>query len=203
MNTQETRELNELKNKKDEDILALSVLSPSAFEELVDRYQEPFLRTAMKIVLRKEEAEDVVQEAFVKIYKNAGKFKKIEGASFKSWAYKILSNTALNEYKKLKLDFERFENYNPEKHDLAVDSEQSNPVKAELADMKSFIFKALNKLPASLSSVIQKYYMEDKSQKTIAEEEGVSATAVKMRLFRAKKAFKKIANGEKTLSWTI
>lgn len=193
--------LSDLKNKEDEEILELSLGAPSAFGELVDRYQESFLRAAMKIVRQKEEAEDAVQETFVKIYKNAGKFKRVDGAVFRSWAYKILSNTALNRYKKLKLGFERFENYNPETHDLTADNERAE--KVESSDTKSFIFKVLEKLPAHLSSVLKKYYLEDKSQKIIAGEEGVSATAVKMRLFRAKKAFKKIASGEKTLSWTI
>lgn len=193
--------LSDLKNKEDEEILELSLGAPSAFGELVDRYQESFLRAAMKIVRQKEEAEDAVQETFVKIYKNAGKFKRVDGAVFRSWAYKILSNTALNRYKKLKLGFERFENYNPETHDLTADNERAE--KVESSDAKSFIFKVLEKLPTHLSSVLKKYYLEDKSQKIIAGEEGVSATAVKMRLFRAKKAFKKIASGEKTLSWTI
>jgi DNA-directed RNA polymerase specialized sigma24 family protein len=42
-----------------------------------------------------EEAEDIVQEAFTKIYINAAKFKKQEGAQFSSWGYRILINTAL------------------------------------------------------------------------------------------------------------
>lgn len=87
---------------KDEEILALSLAQPSVFETLVDRYQNDFLRAAFKVVKSKEEAEDIVQELFTKIYLNAGKFRNVEGASFRSWAYKIVFNTSLNHYKKLK-----------------------------------------------------------------------------------------------------
>ena len=93
----------DVKNLPDEEILAISLVSPSVFEILVDRYQSAFLRKAGSIVKRKEEAEDATQETFVKIYLNAKKFKKEKaGDSFKNWAYKILVNCAISRYGKLK-----------------------------------------------------------------------------------------------------
>src|SRR3989344_3404493 len=80
---------------EDEEILLASVAHPSLFALLVRKYEEPFLRKAISIVRGQEEAEDVVQEAFTKIYLNAKKFKKVEGAKFSSWAYRIVINTAL------------------------------------------------------------------------------------------------------------
>jgi DNA-directed RNA polymerase specialized sigma24 family protein len=47
-------------------------------------------------------------------------------------------------------------------------------------------------MPDHLRSVLQHYYMEDKSYRTIADEEGISISTLKMRLFRAKKMFKKL-----------
>ncbi len=58
-------------------------------------------------------------------------------------------------------------------------------------DVKLLVEKILPKMPKHLHSVLEKYYLEDKSQKTIAEEENVSVTTIKMRLFRAKKVFRK------------
>src|SRR3989344_7314749 len=87
---------------KDEDILRASQNEPAIFEILVERYQEPLLRAALRVVRRREEAEDIVQEAFVKMYKNADKFEKLDGIEFKSWAYKIAINTAITHYRKLK-----------------------------------------------------------------------------------------------------
>src|SRR3989338_5828825 len=87
---------------KDEAVLALSLGEPAAFSILVERYQSPLFRAAFKIVKSREEAEDIVQESFVKIYKNADKFEKLEGIEFKSWAYKVTINTAITHYRKLK-----------------------------------------------------------------------------------------------------
>src|SRR5580704_14628809 len=88
--------------KSDEEILALSAAHPSLFALIVRKYEEAFLRKARSIVREEEAAEDVVQEAFTKIYLNAAKFQKQEGAQFSSWAYRILINTALTHYAKLK-----------------------------------------------------------------------------------------------------
>ena len=87
---------------KDEEILRSSLDQPAMFEILVEKYQEPLLRAALRVVRGREEAEDIVQEAFVKMYKNADKFQKLDGIEFKSWAYKVAINTAITHYRKLK-----------------------------------------------------------------------------------------------------
>lgn len=181
--------------RKDEEILALSINEPSAFEFLVDRYQDAFLRAATKIVHQKEDAEDVVQDAFVKIYMNADRFKKVEGASFKSWAYKIVINTALTRYGKLKKTWGKVE-YLDSMLYKGFDVMQSDKVELE-ADAKMIVIKLLAEMPDNLREVLEKYYLEDKSQKDIAKEEGVSLGTVKMRVFRAKKELKKVVDKNK------
>ena len=86
----------------DEEILNISISKPDIFSVLITRYEEAFLRKARSILHGKEDAEDIVQETFTKIYLNAPKFKKQEGASFKSWGYKILINTSFTYYQRLK-----------------------------------------------------------------------------------------------------
>ena len=66
---------------------------PWMFGMLIDRYQEAFLRKGLYILRSRDIAEDAVQDTFIKIYKNARKFSERQGASFQSWAYKILINT--------------------------------------------------------------------------------------------------------------
>lgn len=58
--------------------------------------------------------------------------------------------------------------------------------------MKACVNQVLPRLPGHLQGVLKKYYLEDKSQKQIAEEEGISMASIKMRLFRAKRLFKKV-----------
>lgn len=184
----------DFKKCKDEEILAISSKKPSFFGLLVDKYQEVFLRAAFKIVNHREESQDIVQEAFTKIYLNADKFKEQEGGSFKSWAYKIVINTALTHYRKVKLIQRSVEYYDSNLYDAAENND------TELnTDMKILVSRTLRGMPQRLQSVLRKYYLEDKSQRDIAFEENISVTAVKMRLFRAKKIFKKIIEEDKKL----
>jgi len=179
---------------KDEDILRASQREPAMFEMLVERYQEPLLRAALRVVRGREEAEDIVQEAFVKIYKNAGKFEKYEGIEFKSWAYKITINTAITHYRRLKRG--EFLTDDPAMFE-AIDEEAPDTRYSFAADAKAVVAGALAKMPSHLKSVLRRYYLEDKSYRVIAEEEEISIPTLKMRLFRAKKLFKKI-NKEET-----
>lgn len=176
---------------KDEEILAISLERPSVFEVLVDRYQRDFFKTALKIINQKEEAEDIIQESFTKIYLNAQKFKEVEGASFKSWAYKIVINTALTHYKKIKKTREKIKLIDPNIYNELPDS-GAKDLELEI-DAQIAISETLAKIPSHLNGVLKKYYLEDKSQKEIAEEENVSVATIKMRIFRAKKAFKRAA----------
>ena len=186
------------KNLPDEEILAISLISPSLFEILVDRYQSAFLRKAVNIVKRKEDAQDITQETFVKIYLNAKKFKKKKvGDSFKNWAYKILINCAISRYGKLKKEMLAFSplesgEFGKSVPNLSADYSERNNLESKI-DNKNFVSGVLEKLPPVFNSALQKYFFGGKSHKDIAAEEGISAMAAKLRLFRAKKAFKKMA----------
>ena len=63
-----------VQSASDEELLKRSLKNPRLFEILLARYEEAFLRKAYYILGTKEAAEDAVQDAFVKIYKNAGRF---------------------------------------------------------------------------------------------------------------------------------
>ena len=178
---------------KDEDILRASEHEPAMFEMLVERYQEPLLRAALRVVRGREEAEDIVQEAFVKIYKNAGKFEKYEGIEFKSWAYKITINTAITHYRKLRRG--EFLTDDPAIYEV-IDEEAPDTRYSFAADAKSAVAGALAQMPEHLQSVLRRYYLEDKSYRVIAAEENISIPTLKMRLFRAKKLFRKITKEE-------
>src|SRR3989344_3971700 len=178
-------------NMKDEEILRASLREPALFQVLVDKYQQPLFRAAHRIVRGQEEAEDIVQESFVKMYRNADKFEKLEGIEFKSWAYKITVNTAITHYRKLKKREYLVED--PALFDVSDDTRAEDKYMA--ADAKTAVGGVLQNMPEHLGGVLKKYYLEDKSYKTIAAEEKISIPTLKMRLFRAKKVFRKIIGG--------
>jgi len=173
----------------DEELLAASIAQPSLFALLVRKYEEPFLRKAMSIVRSKEEAEDIVQEAFTKIYMNAAKFKKQDGAQFSSWGYRVLINTALTHYQKQKRKGERQMELDEEIWAIIPDRTMRQFEKKEFMDE---VASVLSRLPAPFAKALSSFFIEGKSQEEMAEEEGVSVGAIKTRVHRAKKEFKKI-----------
>jgi RNA polymerase sigma-70 factor, ECF subfamily len=173
----------------DEELLALSLKHPSLFALLVRKYEEPFLRKAWGIVREREEAEDVVQEAFTKIYLNAGKFKKQEGASFSSWGYRILINTALTHYAKKKRESGREVGLDEEIWALIPDKNLRQFEKKELMDE---VASVLSRMPAPFAKALASFFIDGKSQEEMAREEGVSVGAIKTRVHRAKNEFRKI-----------
>ncbi len=176
------------KEKSDEEVLVESMAVPSLFALLVRKYEAPFLRKAQSIVRSPEEAQDVVQETFTKIYLHGKKFVKQEGASFSSWGYRILINTALTHYARKKRRGEFVAPLDPEIYEMLPDK-SGEPEKREFADEVASI---LTKMPDVFARALTFHFLEGKSQKEIAKGEGVSVGAIKTRVHRAKKEFKKI-----------
>ena len=175
--------------KSDEELLALSVSHPSLFALLVRKYEEPFHRRAMNIIKDAHEAEDIVQEAFTKIYINAKKFKVVEGAQFSSWGYRILINTALTHYAKRKRRSGAEFPLDEEIWALIPDKNLRQFEKKELMDE---VASVLSRMPQPMARALSLFFIEGKTQEEIAEKEGLSVGAVKTRVHRAKKEFKRI-----------
>ncbi len=174
---------------RDEEILAMSLARPSLFAHLVHKYEEPFLRKAVSIVHEREEAEDVVQEAFTKIYLNAKKFKAVEGATFSSWSYRIVINTALTHYMRRKKRGERTVELDEEIWSLIPDKNLRQFEKKEFTDE---VASVLGRMPPLFARALSAFFLEGKTQEEMAKEEGVSVGAIKTRVHRAKREFAKI-----------
>ena len=175
----------------DKEILEKSIEQPRYFEILIDRYQEAFLRKSMVILHSKEEAEDIVQETFLKIYKYARKFKHQEGASFKSWAYKILINTSYTHYKRQKINRATIELVDFSEYD--VEDTSLDTLIAPPDERRGSIERILSLMPSSFAKILRLYFLEEKSQKEIAQIEHISPALVRTRIHRAKKYFKDIS----------
>lgn len=176
----------------DEVILQSSQERPALFAMLVDRYQPSFLRLALRVVRERGEAEDVVQEAFIKIYRYARRFKKGEDRKFSSWAYKIVLNTAITHYHKVR----KREWLLPDPAVSGIDptaDEAHAQFKEAVLDRETgeVVKSVLEMMPPELRSLLQAYYLEDKPYKVIAASNDLSMGSLKMKLFRARKLFRK------------
>lgn len=175
----------------DEQILVRSIAEPKLFEKIVEKYEEPFLRKARHVLGYRPEAEDVVQETFTKIYVYGSKYVPQEGASFSSWAYKILMNTTFTYYQKLKKKGEMVANVDEEILALTPDNSHLG---SEKDNYKDTVASVLSRMPEPLARVLSLHFLDDKPQEQIADELGISVSAVKTRVHRAKKEFKKISD---------
>jgi len=175
----------------DEEILIRSQAQPWLFRVLVDRYEAAFLRKAKSVIFNPLDAEEVVQDAFTKIYVNASTFAPQEGAKFSSWAYRILLNTAFTRYQKLVKEGQRFTKLDPEFEQFI--GEQSNHSGFE--EQQDGISRVLERLPGHFAVVLRLHYLEHWSHADIAENAGEKVGTVKARIHRAKAAFRKEAKG--------
>src|SRR3990167_8752258 len=138
----------------DEEILRKSLRDPSQFKILVARYQEPFLRKAWGIVRKQEDAEDIVQEAFVKIYRYGANFQKRAGIAFKSWAYKILMNTAFTHYQDIKKKSSSVEYLDPILYDEGEKPLGYTEDIAAISDAKVVVKSVIEKMPEHLGRIL-------------------------------------------------
>ncbi len=175
------------KELTDEEILQRSRKEPWIYAVLLDRYQAPFMRKALSIVRNELDAEEVVQDAFTKIYMNADKFVPQEGAKFSSWAYRILMNTAFTRYQKKVKEGQRFVNIDPEYEHMVGDGIEHS----SLREREDAIERVLARMPGHFVYVLRLHYLERWPHQSIANETGETVGTVKARIHRAKAAFRK------------
>lgn len=171
----------------DADILSRSQKEPDLFALIVRRYEAPLLRRARTILKNPEDAEEVVQDAFTKMYLYADKYQPQEGATFSSWAYTILNRVAYTKYVARRNEGTKRAELEPEHYEALPDA------KAEFLEdlsIRDEVIAALAKLPEAASRILRLQFIEGKSQEEIAESENLSIPAVKTRIHRAKKLFK-------------
>jgi len=159
------------------------------FNVLITRYRDKILRYGHKFLLEPGDIEDVSQEIFLKAYRYIQSFDPER--KFSPWMYRIAHNEYINIGKKRKsepLDFFDFDSFFP--HPQAAD----NPVRdIHEKETKKMLDTCLDKLPDKYREPLVLYYYEDLDYKDIAEVLHIPVPAVGVRLNRAKKKLKEIA----------
>ena len=162
------------------------VTAPSEFEELVRPHVDALYRTALRMTGEAAAAEDLVQEAFLKAWKNLDRFER--GTNFKAWIFTILTNAYINDYRRAArapatvTDFADVEPAGAEEvpHLSAEDVEKLGD---RLGDPAK---RALEKVPDEFRLVFLLATLEDMSYKDIAAMMGIPIGTVMSRLFRAR-----------------
>lgn len=165
--------MHKLEGRSDESLVELIVRGETrSFEILADRYRTKAVRVAYGILHNRADAEDAVQNAFIRIYRNLRKFK---GRQFSSWLYKIVVNESLR-FRRARPDADEIE----EIQTGAVDIEQIMLVQ-----------KCLASLPETYRTALALRGIEELAYDEIAEILGLPVGTVRSRLHEARRLFAK------------
>jgi RNA polymerase sigma factor (sigma-70 family) len=155
----------------------------NAFAVLVNRYKDMVFTLSLKMLKDREEAEEIAQDTFLKIYKSLSKF---NGESkFSTWIYKVAFNTCLDRLKKNKRSqpFAGLDEFT----ELEAISLINVLDSIEERERKQMIQDCLHGLPGEDSFLLTLYYFEEQSVEEIAKIIGINPNNVKIRLYRSRK----------------
>ena len=141
-----------------------------SFEVLVARYADAIHRFVLRYVQSQEQAEDVTQEVFLKVWRNAKKVDRSK--SFKSWLYTIAKNTALDLLKKKKsTPFSAFESETGRNFIVeTLPSKGHQPITlAEIQEHQGMFLQAMELLSEKYQTILRMYYYEYLNFREIAE----------------------------------
>lgn len=179
--------------KEDVDAQVIELIAKGdeqAFEQLVHKYQQAVFNTIYRYIGNQDDVQDLAQEIFIKVWRNAGKFKG--KSKFSTWLYRIVVNHCINYRRKNKrkyvsLDELTEQGKTPESLKVEPDPEQRRKVE--------LVRKAVDELPERQRMALVLAQFEEKSYKEIAEIMNVSLSSVESLIFRARSALRvKLAN---------
>ena len=164
-----------------------------AFEALMKSYKGAAYRFAYRMFRNRHTAEDVSQELFFKLCRNADRYQPV--GKFTTYFYKVLNNLCLDTLRRMNRkslpDFQSFEN--PVLDGMARDEETDSPeVNAQLNEERRLVREAIGKLPEAQRKVIVLRELEELKYREIAEVLGLSLNEVKVLIHRGRKSLLKI-----------
>lgn len=155
---------------------------PDAYAFLVEKYKTMAYNISLKIVKRQEDAEEITQDSFFRAYKSLRSFKG--DAKFSTWLYRIVYNASVSHTRKKKREMPVDEQSRDFlKHPDMVEEGEGETDESLSAALK----KAVDSLPSTEQTMINLYYYENSNIEDIARIMSLSASNVKVKLFRIRK----------------
>jgi len=152
-----------------------------AFQTFYDLFCDKVYNTALSYTKNKQQAEEIVQDVFTKIYQNADKFKGNSAVS--TWVYRITINTSLNYIRKEK----RFSFFALGKTQIDQSDFEHPGVLLENKENAKALFQVIDSLAENQKTAFILSYIEDLPRKEVADIMQLSLKAVESLLQRAKK----------------
>jgi RNA polymerase sigma-70 factor (ECF subfamily) len=188
----------DLQKLSDSDVLTMSVEQPAVFAVLVERWRSRLLARAARVAGNSDDAEDLVQDTFVRVYKYAKKYSPQQGAEFSSWVYKIFYNVCWSYASKKRNRRSIFVNTSEidaarmDVNDDSMGVEYADPSFStqfeRLLDLDE-VLTTLKRLPRSVSKLIVLHVIDGKNYEELAGVLGVSVATARVRVHRARRDF--------------
>jgi RNA polymerase sigma-70 factor (ECF subfamily) len=152
-----------------------------AFAALVDRYQHRAFGVALRILGRRQDAEDAVQQAFLRLYEARAQYDPRWRLS--TWFYRILTNACVDELRRRRplIPLDKWEEASAERPEAPL----------ERSERERQLRRALATLPPEARIVLTLYYGDERSYGEIAAIRGISVNTVKTHLRRGRLALRR------------
>lgn len=178
---------------RDEEIISLVLKGRTElYSDIVDRYSYKVYSTAYNYTHDQEDAKDLTQEIFIKVYNSLYGFKS--KSSFSTWLYRIAVNKCIDWTRKRKIPtISAYYDDQGEETDIfaSIPDNTYSPEEELLnAENKEIIKQAVSELPEMYKTVLILYYFEDFSPQEISDIIDAPKKTVETRLFRAKNMIK-------------
>ncbi|MBN1398186.1 MAG: sigma-70 family RNA polymerase sigma factor [Bacteroidetes bacterium] len=175
-----------------EDLYLRLVLEGNAskFSYFVDKYKGMAFSIAFRIVDNREDAEEIVQDAFLKAFRSLDKFRR--DSKFSTWFYRIVVNSSLSRARNKRPELSNIDAEDID--DVVVESVESAYRSLDLLDQKKFVNQALEELSIEDRLLLTLYYLNENSIDEITEITDITQNNVKMKLHRARNKMYNILN---------
>lgn len=176
--------------KTDEELAKLSLESHAYFSCLINRYKSKLISYIRRISnASQEDAEDILQDVFIKVYKNLNDFDA--SLKFSSWIYRITHNIVISNFRKLKARPKQVEFNLDDDNVKSLAFDFNIEKELEIDYLKNKIFTTLGKLDVDYKEIIVLKFFEEKSYKEISDIIKKPMGTVASKMNKAKSEFKK------------
>jgi len=165
----------------------------SAFGQLVDLYKDKIFHLAYRMTGSRQEAEDIVQETFMRVYANLDKYDS--RWKFSTWIFRIGNNLCIDRLRKRRptwsLDAENPDADGVDGYAMLPTNDASPEDRMVLSEMQKNVRDAIAQLPDKYRSVVVLRYLQDLSLNEIADILELPVSTVKTRLHRGRESLRR------------
>ena len=165
----------------------------AAFAELVELYQEKLYHMAYRMLNNRQEAEDVVQDTFLRVYNNLERYDT--SMKFSTWIYRIATNLSIDRLRKRKpvysLDAESSEYEGLDGYSMIPSDNRTPESEMLISETQRIIHQAIDTLPPKYKTVMILRYIHELSLQEVGDILDMPVTTIKTRVHRGREFLRK------------